>query len=237
MKNYDKFIRAFSDIETQLKRIVDVDIGERVDFSILLNRTKSKSRLVQSIYKDLKGLAKIRNFLVHELEKKDAIELSDETIKQIEKFAALLMNPPKVDRFFQNNIVYCNVYDSVDSVLYKMKEHDFSQVPVYNGIDFFGLLTTNTVARWLTEQLTKNGIINHEDQINQVMLSEEYTDNYQFVDRNINLFDIAEIFKNNLKSTTKLDAILITETGKSSQKLLGIITWYDLSRIYKELSD
>ena len=142
-----------------------------------------------------------------------------------------------VNTIFQTNIFTCNISDRIDSVLAVMREMSYSQVPVYNNGEFLGLLTTNTISRWLAEQLNTIGIVDNENTIDKVMKYEEFSDNYKFIDRHKNLFDVTELFRNHLRYTSKLDAVLITETGNINQRILAIITWYDLPNIYRIMLD
>jgi predicted transcriptional regulator len=50
-----------------------------------------------------------------------------------------------------------------------MYRNDFSQIPVYNDKRYLGLLTTNTVARWLADQLERHDGLAEDAPIRDVL--------------------------------------------------------------------
>jgi hypothetical protein len=52
---------------------------------------------------------------------------------------------------------------------------------------------------------------------------------YEFVSRDTTIFEIEEIFTQGLKKLKRISVVYITENGKSSEGLLGMITVWDLA--------
>lgn len=67
-----------------------------------------------------------------------------------------------------------------------------------------------------------------ETKLKEVIDKEEIKNNYVFINRHKSIYDAKDIFENH---QTRLAAILITENGLPSEKLLGIITAYDILEI------
>jgi len=74
-----------------------------------------------------------------------------------------------------------------------------------------------------------------ETPISQVLEYVEDEDNYRFVSRNKSLLEVLQLFEDYAGSGRRLEAVLITDSGKPNEKLLGIVTIYDLPDAPKEL--
>ena len=55
--------------------------------------------------------------------------------------------------------------------------------------------------------------------------------NYKFVSRYITIYEAEEIFKQGVERGRRFEALLITEHGKTHQKLIGIITPLDIMQV------
>jgi hypothetical protein len=56
-------------------------------------------------------------------------------------------------------------------------------------------------------------------------------DQYVFVKKDLDVFSIKDLFDNAIAHKQRLSAVFVTESGKSTQSLLGIITAWDLYRV------
>lgn len=52
---------------------------------------------------------------------------------------------------------------------------------------------------------------------------------FAFVSKDALLIDVEEIFKDGLKDNKRIATVFITETGNEKEKLLGLITAWDLA--------
>jgi len=110
-------------------------------------------------------------------------------------------------------------------------DNSFSKLPVYQGKRFVGLITAEAVTYWLADR-SKHGTISSKERVAAVMRYLPRTDSYRFVDQNCSLLDVLRIFDDYSHSGRRIQAILISDDGSESGKLLGIITIFDLPRIY-----
>jgi hypothetical protein len=63
----------------------------------------------------------------------------------------------------------------------------------------------------------------------------EYEGNWRLVPRGTALADVLEHFDSVEHSGRRLDAILVSQTGKPAESLLGIITIHDMPKILRQL--
>ena len=235
MSKHDEFISVFIDIEKEIKSILEIEARSFKTFSAILNEGAKNNQLINGLKSELKLYAEIRNLISHESKVIDSFIIKDETIEGIKVLLKKLKNPPLANSYTNANLMTCDINDKIDEVLVKMIDHKFSQVPVIKDKLFVGLLTTNTISFWMGASIAKESIINHEDRISLVLKYAEEANNVEFISRHSNAYDIITKFENKLMDDPLFDALLITENGRSSEKLLGIITKSDLPQIYRSI--
>ncbi|MBS3972926.1 MAG: CBS domain-containing protein [Erysipelotrichia bacterium] len=231
MENVQDFIELMQKIEDELRLILKVKYEERLNLGDLLNKANSGLKVKQSIISELDIMREVRNLLSHRHKGKQVIAIPSSTIEKLKSILQDLENPPKVNQYIARGVDSCQSEDNIKNVLEFMVKNDYSQVPVLNNDKFVGLLTTNTISRWLGYKFITDGIVDIENSISQILNHSENERNYIFISRDSNLSEVIEIFSSESTSSNFFDAILITENGKSTQKLLGIITKSDLPQI------
>lgn len=235
--NAEEFLHYFNKIETHLKD--EYNYSKTDGFKrVIRNIDKdNKNEIVSMNIRLLESYAELRNAIVH-TEGIDYV-IADprieavENIKEIEK---LISYPPRVMPKFQMDVLSFKSSDSIFDVINEMFENDFSQIPIVDEDRFVGLLNSNTVTRWFgataNKEIDSDGsTIITDTKIKDVLEYEETDKNYKFINRNTFLHDAIASFE---KDKT-LEALLITHNGEKSEKLLGIITIWDLFEINKVL--
>ena len=109
----------------------------------------------------------------------------------------------------------------------KMHDGSFSQLPVYSGNALTGLLTSETVARWLAAQLADGQGILEERPVQEVMKHEEGTHSYAVMGRSATVVDSLSEFDVHMHAGKVLDAIILTHNGNEQERPLGIVTATD----------
>jgi CBS domain-containing protein len=116
-----------------------------------------------------------------------------------------------------------------------MIEHTYSQIPVYDHKRFLGLLTMETVARFLAEHLDETIRALRLTPLREVLKCAECRDDYDFVPARTRLTEVLDRFEESDRRGKRIQAILITRKGDPHEKLIGIITVWDIPRIYEYL--
>src|SRR5690606_37338215 len=110
-------------------------------------------------YDELILLSELRNTLTHgqRVNNYPLAEPTDAAVAAIRRLRNEMLNPPMVLAILKRDKpVTASPDESVRRVLDVMYENDFSQVPVYERDVYQGLLTTNTVARWVADQMRRH---------------------------------------------------------------------------------
>lgn len=113
----------------------------------------------------------------------------------------------------------------------QMREGDFSQLPVYDDSRFVALLTAETIARWMAQELRENEGLIEEVPVSEVLPHAESAHNVTFLGRAATVFDALESFAAFFHRGYTLNSILITETGVPDQHPLGIVTVTDIPAV------
>ncbi len=136
---------------------------------------------------------------------------------------------------FQMPVRTRNMDDSVGQAVVDMRDGSFSQLPIMANGAVAAVLTAETVARWLASEVENEFVSPWDTKIESVLGHTEDLDHYCFLRRDSNLLDALSKFEAYAALGKKLDAILITDKGKTNQGLLGILTLYDLPAVLAEL--
>ena len=232
MKNSEKFLESFSRIEQKLRKDLQGDASSR--FYDMVRDMSRKNRVVNEYREDLRQLGDLRNAIVHERADGMVIaEPNEACVELILKIENALYNPPKLLPAFKKDVFQMDVEESVGKALNLMYEYSFSQLPLYKNSVFIGLLTTDTVSRWLGASSHEDVFSLNDTAISKVITFAERKENYCFLKKDENVFSALAKFQEYENSGKILDSILITNTGKPNEKLMGIVTISDIPKMLR----
>lgn len=224
----ERFIVAYNSIDKKLRQ--KTGEVEETNFNQVLQRYTDKFKgFSKKDRDDLKQLAKLRNFIVHERTKSYSYLAipSPSAVEKIERICDQLVTPKTAfSEFKRDRVISVETTDTVQDVLTKIHTNDFSQFPVYESGRFVGLLTENGITRWLANHVAKyDSMIELKDEsVKSILDLEEKRSNCQFASRDTAVDEVIFLFKENVS----LEAVLITQSGKTNEKLLGIATSWDI---------
>ena len=147
-------------------------------------------------------------------------------VQRLETICQRLTNPPLVVPRFQRPVETTAPDDSLARVLRRIGEKEYSQFPVYDDEKFRGLLTENGITRWLAHHVSMEMSLVELDgvPVRQVLPEEKKRQNWLFVTRRTTVHEAKALFA----EKRLLEAALITETGNRAEKLIGIVTRWDV---------
>lgn len=228
--NSEDFLDYYDKIDLYLKKTGNHD--SEVTFA---QKVKTSRNAVVKCYKnELLALGELRNAIIHypKIKKKVIAEPHDEVVLQIKDFYEKITNPIKVIPEFQHEVLGAHENDFINNILMEMGKKSFSQFPVFDNNGFvIEVISTNTIARWLSSQLESNGTIIVENvKIKALMDEIEFRDNYKFIPRNTSIYAAYDLFIEHINTFKRnLDALFITSSGKREDKLLGLVTIEDVA--------
>ncbi|MGM0421354.1 MAG: CBS domain-containing protein [Bacillota bacterium] len=232
-KNIEEFIEYFNDIEEYLK---EKDDNSNLGFARLIGKYQDRDKIIRQYADELMHLKDIRNILVHNNEYY-AIP-NEYSLDKIKNIRNRIINPPKVYPLFNSRVKTVSNDQPIIEVIKLMKEQSYSQIPVVNEHNkFLDLLTNNAISRWLGSLADKEGakILFDQALVKDVLDYEEISSVYEFISKDALIVDVIDMFEDSQKRGKKLEAVFITNNGKKSEKLLDIITSWDLPEMYSKL--
>lgn len=226
-----QFLSAFNDIEDWMRH--ELDAKEEDEFAALLRRLERTDSQVRRYAAELKRLARLRNLIAHTHSRDKPLAVpTSSSVERAEAIASLLRSPPLLLTLAAKPVEQCSPADPLGSCVKKMHDGLFSQLPVYEGDCYCGLLTAETIARWLANFFVGDGTgIVDEQTVAEVIRHQEDGDNVRFLPRQATVATGLAAFDEFLNSGKRLEAILISNSGRPTESLLGIVTIHDIPKL------
>lgn len=233
----DRFMGAFIDIEDHMREKVHGPRGEAPGRFRALLETYAEKRgrhLRESQRRTLVTLSELRNLLAHNkyVDGLPVAEPSMQAVEAIEKVRDELFHPSPVLAALEcPKPMVAHPDDTVAATLQTMYANNFSQVPVYDGKTYVGLLTTNTVARWVADQMEKEGGIVLDEIVRKALGLREDVETVLHRPRSLSVSETVWEFTTAARNGTPITALILTQNGRKSESPLGIIVAEDLARL------
>lgn len=231
-----RFLNAFHRIEQLLRQRSGAK--DYVRFYELIDGTRS---LNPEQKRRLKELADLRNVIAHHPYNDDDEPYATprtETIKWIEAQADIIERPPMVIPALklQPPAVLLGTEPLSKFLTMLGAPYNFSQSPYRRHNGELGLITTNAVARWLAMQHQGDGYLSDDVAIDQVVaVGAEFRDRVLVKSRKLKIVDALTLFSGDRDSEPP-SAVVMTETGTTSEKPLALITPSDIPAMTKLLA-
>lgn len=230
MKNSVIFLDCFHKIETMLRQQLGQE--EHISFSYLVDQAAKQNPLIRQKVERLKSFGRLRNAIQHGsgLNGEPIAEPHEKIVSEIVEIEEKLRSPKRMNTFF------CDVYslnetDSMSKMLQFVHQFQYSQFPVFNSDgEFISLVTESGITNWLASKVKDDLISFEETRVSDLLSVDELAGKYRFVSRRNTIYEAKDYFLQAANQGKKLEALLITESGKSNQALLGIVTHWDLAK-------
>lgn len=223
MGNVGLFLDLYNELETVLKatgryKENNSVIMSRIDE--LYKKALSKDRSYR-----LDAIRQIRNILIHESTyirkymdiQKEAIDFLESEIKRIDKSQTALNIMISYD-----NVYYCENGDDINDVIAKMREKHYTSIPILKEKRVIGIFTEK---QYVSNILS--GDLKQEIDYTQYSLNGDYAHYYDFVSKEKTVEELEDLFEEK-KDNKRLGMLFVTQSGNSNEKILGIITVYDV---------
>ncbi|SDM37449.1 CBS domain-containing protein [Halarsenatibacter silvermanii] len=233
-KRSREFLDIFKEIEQHLQS--ESEVSGHQSFHNLIDEFREKHSVIEYYYDQLRHIRNVRNLLVHNHE--FYAVPNEKSLEVLRKIKDVIKNPPSVIPLFKKEVLTASADGFLIEATRKMRENNFSQVPVIDSNDhIIDLLTSNSIARWL-------GSLNDNDSIEvsagnvrvkDVLEYREGHCRYEIVDRRTSVVEVLNLFKEANKRGERLEAIIITDEGNKGGAQEGIITGSDVTSIYDNI--
>lgn len=224
-----QFLAAFADIE----RCMSLELGRRGRFMDLAREYIQVQNLPVSYLNSLQTFASLRNAIDHNSHR-GAYPIAEpipEIVEEIRLLQEMIKSPPLALSVLGNLAVRTvSSNDPISTALEHVRRFDFSQLPVYDSGQYAGILTSNTISRWLAQQIANGG--EHEDApVSDVLAFREANDRALLVDHSVTAADAIDKLTHGGPERGPVNALIVTETASPKDVPMRVIVIYDLPRL------
>jgi predicted transcriptional regulator len=235
--NGTRFLSAFNEIEELFRSKLGAD--QHVDFAQLESEYGDKYRLPVPHRNALRAFRELRNAIVHGryFGGRPIAEPVPEVVDEIEHLRSLLMSPPTALAVLGiRDVCVARCEEPIRTALEYVRQFDYSQLPVYDGKEYVGILTTNTIARWLAQQLTTNQGLAEEEAVRQVLTFAEAHERALLVPRTITAAEAIHKLSHGGAYGIPITALIVTERGLNRETPFRVIAFSDLPQLTAALT-
>ncbi|MCB0872589.1 MAG: CBS domain-containing protein [Actinobacteria bacterium] len=229
--NSDRFLAAFRSIEDLL---TDETRGRgrtrRRPFAQMVDMSHRPA--AREFKQDLRDLQELRNALVHMATRdgRPIAEPHDEAVELIERIARLMAAPPAALAGAVRDVMVCGPDDPLAATLERMNQRDVTTVPVIHRGRVIGLLTADTVTRWLGDAFQHSPRV-ASPRVADVLDHAANRDAPATIAPHTSAVEAVEVFRGGLERGRAPRAVLVTSTGDEDGKVLGVLTAADVPRL------
>lgn len=228
MNNNDLFERLYNELEDTIREKYKLsDNASAVYFF--------ESKVSGDLSKNFRMLRELRNYIVHDkrIDTINAFNVTDEAIVFLEKAINHLQKPIRaIDCCIpKNQILFAKLNTLIIPLMQEMLDRNISHVPVidYQGI-LLGVYSGATLFLSLTEKesSTINQSTTLEQLKNHLPINQHISERYDFIGKTKPIDEIIEMFKQSSADGKKLKMIFVTESGKPTERIIGLITPWNI---------
>ncbi len=233
--NFGEFITIYNELDEFMRRELNQDYW--VSHSDLIRQMARKNKVFKIYMDDLLSFARLRNAIVHNPDKRYAHPIADPHDYIVEKYKKILdtvMRPAiALDTIAvtRRNIYTASLEDSALEVMKDMNKYAYSYIPIIEGERLVGVFSENTVFSYIVH--TGNVSLEKDVKIREfcdfIPIDKHESESFEFVPRDTLVIDIEEMFAKELKQDKRLAVVFITDSGDPNEKLLGLVTAWDVA--------
>ncbi len=226
----DKFLQLYKQLEFEGRRIYFPDAKEN---EAIIGRLFTVPQL-KKFKEDLDYCRVVRNFLTHNPKVGGVYPIipSMEMIKLLQHCLEIVVNPPKAIDFAIpiERIYTAELNSNLFEVLKVMNSFTYTHIPVVDNDKLVGIFSENTVFTYICNEnsITIDENTKIKDFQKYLPLDEHSTEFFAFLPETAFLYEVQELFKYNSGRKKLLTVIYITKNGKRNEKIIGMITPWDL---------
>lgn len=225
-QNTETFRRKFLELENLT--IHEEDNDEKLGNKI--KQLKSKHREpYYSQYDFIDFCRKCRNRISHDGYENDFIFYSDEMLKKLDNIIEEIRHPYKVFDKATKHVTSASLNDNVRKIMQEMMEKNYTHIPIYDNNKLVGIFSEGVLFNYLYKneiiEIDENTLFS--DIIDFISLNNS-KEIIKFVDRNKLYDEVCLEFINEFKKGSKLSCVLVTQNGKKEEKVIGILTAWDI---------
>lgn len=227
----EEFLNKYRELESIVS--AEYDLSDSDSAVVFLMRRPE----FQSIKRELDYCKDVRNLLTHNPKINDsyAVEPSDEMIRLLDRIIRQVREPKRAKHIMvpRKKVLCRNMDDLVLPVMIRMNEQLYTHVPIVTDGIVVGVFSENTLLRYLVD----DAMVRIDDQVRfsdiekYLPLDQNRAESFRFVSQDTLASDIEELFAQATKQSDRIGLVFVTASGKPTEKLLGILSAWDVAGV------
>ncbi len=238
--NYDEFITIYNELDDFMREELDQD--HWTSHSDLIRQMAKKNKVFNIYMDELLSFARLRNAIVHNPYNRYAQPIADPHDYVVEKYKKILDYVLRPARALDTiaikgkDIYTARLDDRALAIMVAMNKYAYTHVPIIEDGRFVGVFSENTVFSYIVNSV--NGLLEKEAKIRDfsefIPIDKHESESFEFVSRETTVIDIEEMFAKELRQEKRLAVVFITDNGDPNEKLLGLVTAWDVAGYREE---
>lgn len=234
----EKLIQSFKKFEKIIKcKAIESGISiEENNLDVLINKLCEKNPLLKRNKDEIDIIRKIRNLNSHNSgrEYKYVVCPSPEINNRLEKIINDIENPPMIFNtemcIKRKDICFKTLGDTIWDTIRVMTEKMYTHIPILESEKLIGVFSENTLLDVIKNE---SGIIidnntKFETILEYLKIKNHSMEEFEFISRKKNVYEVEEIFKEYFKKNKRIGCVYVTENGKDTENILGMLTAWDI---------
>ena len=227
----DEFLDKYKQMEVLVRSEYNLGNNDSV-MNFLISNNEFKA-----LENELDLCRDTRNLLSHnpKINGEYAVYPSEEMIKLLEKVIQKVTQPIKASNIMvkKSELCFMGMEDKVADAMAAMKEHSYKYIPILADGVLVGMFSAKTVLEIMVNEGADifKGDITFEGIKNYISIENVSSKTFAFVGNSTLLSEIKEIFKDDVDNKERINIIFVTQHGKKEEKLLGIITAWEIAAV------
>lgn len=229
MGNTEIFLDKYRQLESTIRAEYRIDNSTSPVYYLMNSPT------FRSIRAELDYCREVRNLLSHtpKINQGFGVEPSKELISLLEETIHKILNPVRARQIAipRRNVLCKSLDDYVLPTMKDMDEKTYTHIPILQNDVVCGVFSENTVLSFLVDEeiVCIDKTMRFSDLANYLPLDRHRAESFRFASINASLEEISAMFEKALKNTDRIGMVFLTSSGKPTEKLLGILTAWDVA--------
>lgn len=229
MTKSDEFIELYRELEAVAVNKYDM----QKDGSTVLHLSNRPE--FRNLKAKLDYCREVRNLLSHNPKIEDAflVEPSEKMLQLLTETLDKVKHPPKAKDIMipMQKILWKTENDLILPVLKDMIEHTYTHIPILENGVVVGVFSESTILSYLVDEeiIEINDSIRFSDLEKYLKVEKHKSESFRFVSIDTLKAKLDEIFANALEHGDRIGMVFVTHSGKKTEKILGLITAWDLA--------
>lgn len=235
--NAERFVSAYNQLDEYMKQNLGSDTRNTTYYHRVIGMAAKDTTFMK--YKELlHSFGELRNAIVHDFGRSGMEIIAEPHLEQVKIYEKILieaMNPPKALTRVAVKIedLYTLEPDyNVLKAIQIMAKENYNYAPVIHNDQLVGVFSEESIFDYLKDHgamdLSKG--LTMKDIIEYTKLDAHRSEVFQFATKHETVADLEARLRKINDRNKRLEVVFITEKGKSNEKLLGMVTIWDLAR-------